>query len=90
MTVEYVMSLTQQLLAEALWTSLPILAAGMTVGVLVAVFQAATQIQEASLAFVPKLVGMGIALVVFGPWIMERLIAFTSLMLDSAAAVGGG
>jgi flagellar biosynthetic protein FliQ len=89
MSTEYVMSLAQQTMLAALEISLPILAAGMVVGVVVAVFQAATQIQETSLTFVPKLIGMGLALTLFGPWILGKLEQFAIVLISSAATVGG-
>jgi len=89
MTAEYVMGLAQQTMATAFWTILPILGFGMSMGIIIAVLQAATQIQETSLTFVPKLVGMGIALTLFGPWILERLTGFTVTLINSAAGVGG-
>jgi len=90
MTVESVMSLGYQVLATAFWSALPVLAAGMIVGLFVAVFQAATQIQEASLNFVPKLLGMAAALVMFGGWIINKLMTFTVTLFNRAADIGAG
>lgn len=89
MTAEYVMGLAQQTMLAALMVALPILAAGMLIGIAVAIFQAATQIQETSLTFVPKLVGMGLALTLFGPWILGKLQQFAIVLINSAAVVGG-
>ncbi|MFH1130321.1 MAG: flagellar biosynthetic protein FliQ [Pseudomonadota bacterium] len=51
-------------------------------------FQAATQIQESTLTFLPKLFGMGIALMFFGNWIGEKIISFTTTMISSIAGIG--
>lgn len=77
-------------LHTALLVAAPLLGAGMFVGLLVAVFQAATQIQESALAFVPKLVAMGGALVFLGPWILNRLLFFTTSLLHNIALLGPG
>ncbi|WP_431256728.1 flagellar biosynthetic protein FliQ [Roseateles chitinivorans] len=69
-----------QMVSDLLWTGLlvclPVLGLTMLVGLLVSVFQVVTQIQEMSLAFVPKLVTAAIALIVFGPWILKRLAGY--------------
>ena len=89
MSAESVIDLAYTTMATAFWVTLPILAISMGIGVIVAIFQAATQIQEASLNFVPKLVGMGIAVVLFGAWILERLTSFTTTLFSSVANPGG-
>lgn len=72
---------------EALWMVLvlsgPVMAIGLTVGLIVALFQAVTQLQEQTLQFVPKIVAMALAAVVFVPWIAARLIEFTRVLLGS-------
>lgn len=70
---------------EALWLTLvvsaPIMLIGLVVGLIIAVFQAVTQLQEQTLHFVPKIVAMAVAAVLFVPWIAARLIEFTRSML---------
>ncbi len=65
---------------QALWVlvqiALPVLIFGMVVGVLVSLFQAVTQIQEVTLTFVPKIVAVAVALVIFGPWMLATMVAF--------------
>ena len=89
MTPEAVVDLGYRALNTALWCAMPILLVGMAVGLLIAVFQSATQIQEASLNFVPKLLGMAAALVVFGSLILERLQTFTTQLFTTIASLGG-
>ncbi len=70
---------------EALWMvlvlSAPVMACGLVVGLVVALFQAVTQLQEQTLQFVPKIVAMAVAAVFFVPWIAARLVEFTRLLL---------
>ena len=62
---------------------------GLVAGVIVALFQAATQINEQTLSFIPKLVGIFIALVVAGPWMMTTLVEFLQrTLLSIPTAVG--
>ena len=67
---------------QALWTgclvSMPILLISLVVGVLISVFQAMTQIQEATLSFVPKILIIVLALVFLGPWMLGTLVDFTT------------
>ena len=72
---------------QALWTacqvSLPVLLVSLVVGVVVSVFQAMTQIQEATLSFVPKIIAVVLALVFAGPWMLATLVNFTSNLFRS-------
>ncbi|GGY28755.1 flagellar biosynthetic protein FliQ [Paludibacterium paludis] len=74
-----------QLMSQMMWSALliagPILLLSVAVGVLVSLFQVVTQIQDASLAFVPKLLAVFIALVCFGPWMLKRLVSFATSMV---------
>lgn len=70
---------------EALWMvlvlSAPVMLCGLVVGLVVALFQAITQLQEQTLHFVPKIVAMAVAAVVFVPWIAARLVEYTQTLL---------
>ena len=57
--------------------SAPMLGLGLLVGILVSIFQATTQIQEQTVAFIPKIVAVFVAILVFGPWILSLLIDYT-------------
>jgi len=57
--------------------SAPMLGLGLLVGVLVSVFQATTQIQEQTLAFIPKIIAVFVAVLVFGPWIITIMVDYT-------------
>jgi flagellar biosynthetic protein FliQ len=67
----------------------PPLLATLVVGLLVALIQAVTQINEATLAFVPKVLALGAALVLLGPFMVATLTSYTHLLLDRLVAVGG-
>ena len=61
--------------------SAPVLGFGLVVGLVVSVFQAATQIQEMKLTFVPKILAILAAVVIFGPWMLTSLVRFTTGLL---------
>ena len=75
MTPETVMTMGRQAMEITLLVSAPLLLVALIVGLVVSIFQAATQINEATLSFIPKLVGIFVALIVAGPWML-------SIMLD--------
>lgn len=76
MTEAQVLEVGRQALWVLMQIALPVLIFGMVVGVLVSLFQAVTQIQEVTLTFVPKIVAVAIALVIFGPWMLATMVAF--------------
>ncbi|SEO81031.1 MULTISPECIES: flagellar biosynthesis protein FliQ [Propionispora] len=73
--------LTIQIGRDALYMvmliSAPMLGLGLLVGVMVSIFQATTQIQEQTLAFIPKIIAVFIAILVFGPWMLSLLVDYT-------------
>ena len=77
MTPEFVVGFARQSIELALMISLPMLGIGLIVGVSVSIIQAATQIQEMTLPFIPKIVSIFIALLLSFPWIMDKMITFT-------------
>ncbi len=77
MTPEFAIGFGRQAIELCLMMALPMLGVGLAVGVLVSVIQAATQIQEMTLTFIPKVVSMFIALLLALPWLMERMTTFT-------------
>lgn len=83
MTDSSVLELAQRSVAICLMLSAPVLGFGLVVGLVVSVFQAATQIQEMTLSFVPKIIACAAALVLFGPWMLRSMITFTTKLLVS-------
>lgn len=81
MTPDMVVALARQAIEVALFLALPMLGVSLVVGVFISVVQAATQIQEMTLTFVPKILSMFIALLIAFPWMMDKLISFTRELL---------
>lgn len=77
MTPDFVIGFARQSIELALFIALPMLGVGLVVGVVVSIIQAATQIQEMTLTFIPKVVSIFIALLLAFPWIMDKMITFT-------------
>ena len=74
MTPETVMTIGQRALEMTLMLAAPMLLVALLIGLLVGIFQAATQINEMTLSFIPKLLGMAAALVIAGPWMLKQLV----------------
>lgn len=82
------MDLVRQLLMLVCQLAGPVIVGGLVLGIFVGVLQAATQIQEQSLTFLPKL-GLAICTVIFGgPWALERMIGFAVAMFEQIAVLG--
>jgi len=77
MTELEIIDLGRLLMANALIISLPLLSVGLIIGVLVSIFQAATQINEQTLTIVPKLILVGLTLMFLMPWLVERISTLT-------------
>lgn len=89
MNEEFVLTLGQKMLELTAMLAGPLLIPALLVGLLVGMFQAATQINEMTLSFIPKLAIVGVALIVFGPWMLESLISFTrELYMNIPAYIG--
>ena len=82
MNLDTATELIRQTLVLALLASAPMLVIGVVVGVLVSLFQAITQIQEQSLAFIPKIVAMVASVIVFMPWIGQRVMDYAVTMFS--------
>lgn len=83
MDAGFVIGLGTQVMWVVIKLTGPILALGLAVGLLVSVFQATTQIQEQTLAFVPKIAAVIAALLIFGPWMLATLMDFTQNILGN-------
>ncbi len=89
MTPETVMTMGRQALELTILLSAPLLLTALAVGLVVGLFQAATQIQEMTLSFIPKLLGMGVAFLIAGPWMLRLLVDFTrQLIMDLPNLIG--
>ncbi|GAA0578939.1 flagellar biosynthesis protein FliQ [Halomonas salifodinae] len=83
MTPEMVMSLAYQGMQVTLWLAAPLLLTALGTGLLVSLFQAATQINEMTLSFIPKILGVFAVLVISGPWLLKRITDFTRELFTS-------
>lgn len=89
MSAEFIIGLAGQALFTVLKVSAPMLVIGLVVGLLVSIFQATTQIQEQTLAFIPKIVAVFVAILVFGPWMLNTMVDFTTHLLGNLASYIG-
>ena len=78
MTQDVVVNLATTALTLAFKVALPMLGAGLAVGLLVSIFQAVTQIQEQTLAFIPKILAIAAILLLLGPWMLNQLLGYTT------------
>ncbi|WP_322994694.1 flagellar biosynthesis protein FliQ [Castellaniella sp.] len=83
MTPEQVMSMTYQALQIALFIAGPLLLVALALGLIISIFQAATQINEMTLSFIPKVLGVGVALVVLGPWLISTMVDYIRALIQT-------
>ncbi len=89
MTPESVMTIGRQAMEVTLMVAAPMLLVALAVGLIVSIFQAATQINEATLSFIPKLVGIFVTMVVAGPWMLTVMMDYMRQMLSSIPGMVG-
>ena len=89
MTDTAIIELALKTMLVALKLSAPILVTSLVIGFVVSLFQSMTQIQEFTLSFVPKLVGVGIVLLVCGNWMLHTLQTFTVQLFESIPSILG-
>ena len=83
MTPEMVMAIGQRALEMTMLLAAPLLLVALLTGLIVGAFQAATQINEMTLSFIPKLIAMTTALVVAGPWMLKLIVSYTRELFES-------
>ncbi len=89
MNQDVVISLAMDAMELGLKVALPLLLAGLVVGLVISVFQAVTQIQEMTLTFIPKILVTVVVLIVAGPWMLGELIAYTEQLYGSIPSMVG-
>jgi flagellar biosynthetic protein FliQ len=89
MTPETVINLVQQTLEVTILVSAPLLLTALVTGLVVSVFQAATQINEMTLSFIPKLLAIFAALMLAGPWMLNLLVDFTRRLIEGIPGMIG-
>ena len=88
MTPQSVMTLAHQAMYVALLLSAPLLLVALVVGLVVSLFQAATQINETTLSFIPKLLAVAVTLVIAGPWMLSTMLDYLRQILTNVASLG--
>jgi flagellar biosynthesis protein FliQ len=83
------MTIGQRALEITMLLAAPLLLAALAIGLLVGVFQAATQINEMTLSFIPKVIGMGATMVIAGPWMLKTIISYTRELIESIPGLIG-
>lgn len=83
MTPESIMEIGQHALYIAMLVAAPLLLTALAVGLLVGVIQAATQINEMTLSFIPKLISMALVALIAGPWMLRLLVQYTTALIES-------
>jgi flagellar biosynthesis protein FliQ len=89
MTPDSVVAIVRQALEVTAMVAGPLLLASLVTGLLVSIFQAATQINELTLTFIPKLVVMFLVLILLGPWTLELLVDYITRLFESIPALIG-
>lgn len=89
MTPESVMTIGGHAMQVTLIVAAPVLAVVLVIGLLVSIFQAATQINEQTLSFIPKLVGVIASLVVAGPWMLTTMVDYMRTVFTSIPSLAG-
>ncbi|WP_196603353.1 flagellar biosynthesis protein FliQ [Pectinatus haikarae] len=89
MSGDTIINLSQNALLMVLVISAPMLGLGLAIGLLVSVFQATTSIQEQTLAFIPKIVAVFVAILIFGPWMLTMMVDYMSrIFIDLPRYIG--
>lgn len=89
MSGDVVIQLGQEALMIVMLVSAPMLGLGLLVGLMVSVFQATTSIQEQTLAFIPKIVAVFVAILIFGPWMLRIMVEYvTNIMVNLPLYIG--
>ncbi len=88
-TPETVMTIAQRALEITMLLAAPMLLAALAIGLLVGVFQAATQTNEMTLSFIPKLIGMALTLVIAGPWMLKLIVSYTRELFEAIPGLIG-
>ncbi|MBM4265682.1 MAG: flagellar biosynthesis protein FliQ [Deltaproteobacteria bacterium] len=87
MTPEMVLQLGRNALEITLILAGPVLLFGLVAGLIVAVFQALTQVNEMTLIFIPKIAATVLAIALFGPWMLQKMINYTTALFESIPGV---
>lgn len=83
-----VLALAREALTVSLLVGAPVLGVSLVIGIVVGIIQAVTQVNEMTLTFVPKLIGVFVAMLIFGPWMMDIMLSFSAGLFANMGAYG--
>jgi flagellar biosynthetic protein FliQ len=89
MTPEFVVDIGRRAVETVLTLTAPLLIVALVTGLIISIFQAATQINEQTMTFIPKIVAVLVTLLIFAPWMIKVMIAFTQSIYDTIPTLGG-
>ena len=90
MSTDVVISIATEAMNLAFKVAMPLLLAGLVVGLIVSGFQAVTQIQGQTLAFIPQIIAIAAVLVILGPWMLGQILSYTTGLWESIPTLVGG
>ena len=90
MNQDKVVSLIVDMMAVTMKVALPMLLVALVVGLLISILQAVTQIQEQTLSFIPKIIGVAVVIVIAGPWMLGQMLGYTEQLWTSIPSMVGG
>jgi len=82
MTESFIMTIGRDTMLMVLMLGAPMLGISLLIGLGISLFQAVTQINEMTLTFVPKLIGLGLVLIILGPWMLQEVVGFTVRLFE--------
>ncbi|SHJ80921.1 flagellar biosynthetic protein FliQ [Malonomonas rubra DSM 5091] len=82
MTPEFVVDIARQAIETVLMVAGPMLIAALSIGLIISIFQAATQINEQTMTFIPKIVGVFVTMLIFAPWMLQKASAFILMIFE--------
>ncbi|AJF07585.1 flagellar biosynthesis protein FliQ [Geoalkalibacter subterraneus] len=89
MTPEFVVDIGRRAVETVLTLTAPLLIVALVTGLTISIFQAATQINEQTMTFIPKIVAVLVTLLIFAPWMIKVMISFTQSIYDTIPTLGG-
>jgi flagellar biosynthetic protein FliQ len=89
MNQDQVISLVVDMMSVSLKVALPMLLSALVIGLAVSIFQAVTQIQEQTLSFIPKVVGIAVVIIVAGPWMLGQIVSYTQDLYERIPSLVG-
>jgi flagellar biosynthetic protein FliQ len=89
MTPETVITIGEQAVEMTLMLSAPLLLTALVIGLIVSIFQAATQINEMTLSFIPKMIGIFVTLIITGPWMVNTMVDYMQRLFSSIPGLIG-